>query len=220
MKLDLHIHTSYSRDGTAIPKEVVTQCKKIGLDGLAIADHNAIEGSLEAAPLARENKLIFVRALEVSAKEGHVLAYGVKELIPRGLTVSETIERIQSAGGIAVAAHPRRFPSGIGIDLAATSRFDAIEVLNGNNSRRSNGAARRIAEKLHSAVTGGSDAHDLASIGKSFTVVHGVSTEDDVLEAIRKKTSSVGGRSRSASEGMRYSWEVFLGWVKGDLRRL
>ena len=70
------------------------------------------------------------------------------------------------------------------------------------------------------AVTGGSDAHDVVSIGKSFTVIEGASTEDEVLEAIRKKTTSVGGRSRSVSEGVRYSWEVFLGWVKGDLRRL
>ena len=220
MKLDLHIHTRYSRDGTATPKEVVAQCKKVGLHGFAIADHNAIEGSLEAVQLARENGLILVRALEVSAKEGHVLAYGVKELLPRGLTVSETIEKIQNAGGIAVAAHPKRFPSGIGLDLARNSMFDALEVMNGNNSRRRNRAAQGIAEKLHLAVTGGSDAHDVVSIGKSFTVIEGASTEDEVLEAIRKKTTSVGGRSRSVSEGVRYSWEVFLGWVKGDLRRL
>src|SRR5512137_1739977 len=118
MKLDLHIHSTYSRDGTALPKEIVSRCKALGLDGLAITDHNAIRGSLEAVELAKMEGLFVVRGVEVSTADGHVLAYGVSELVPKGLSIQDTIDRIHSAGGIAVAAHPVRFPSGIGLERA------------------------------------------------------------------------------------------------------
>ena len=220
MKLDMHIHSRYSRDAKASPKEIAAECKRVGLDGFAIADHNAIQGSLDAVSASAETGLIVVRAVEVSAEEGHVLAYGIRELVPKGLPVAETIDKIHAAGGLAVAAHPKRFPSGMGIEAARAGKFDAIEVLNGNNAGRSNGMARRVAEERKLPKTGGSDSHELESIGRAFTVIDDASTEDQVLDAILKNRSTVGGRSRSMGEGVRYSWEVFLAWAKGDFRRL
>ncbi len=220
MKLDMHIHSNYSRDAKATPREIAVACKRAGLGGFAIADHNAIAGSLEAHGLSAAIGLVVVRAVEVSAEEGHVLAYGVKELIPKGLPIAETIDKIHASGGIAVAAHPKRFPSGMGVKAARAGRFDAIEVLNGNNASRGNAKAKRIAAGRQLPVTGGSDSHELASIGRAFTVVEDVSNEEQVIDAILKQRTSVGGRSRTATEGMRYSWEVFLAWAKGDFRRL
>jgi predicted metal-dependent phosphoesterase TrpH len=220
MKFDMHIHSSYSRDASARPKDIVLLCKKSGLDGLAITDHNSISSWTEAETLANELGLVFVRGVELSTKDGHVLAYGVQELIPRGLPVEETIEKVHEAGGVAVAAHPRRFPSGMGLELARTRPLDGIEVINGGSSPRSNRHARRVAESKGSAITAGSDAHDLGQIGKAYTIAESILTEDDVVDAIRKKTTSVGGRSRNMSEGIHYSWEVFVEWIKGDLARL
>ena len=42
MKLDLHTHTSYS-DGELTVKESVEKAKKLGLDGIAITDHDNID---------------------------------------------------------------------------------------------------------------------------------------------------------------------------------
>jgi predicted metal-dependent phosphoesterase TrpH len=220
MKIDLHIHTSYSRDASAQPKEIVGRCAALDLGGLAVTDHNSVEGSLEAFGIARERGLVAVRAVEVSTDEGHLLAYGVREPIPRGLSVADTIDRVHSQGGVAVAAHPKRFPSGIGLELARTAPFDAIEVLNGGSSRRSNALARRVAEEKGSPVTAGSDAHSLDQVGKAYSVIEDCGSEDDVLEAIRKGAVSVGGRSRSAKEGVVYSVETLVEWLRGDLRRL
>ncbi len=46
IKVDLHVHTSYSVDGTMSPQEVVeaTLLKRVG--AMAITDHNAIAGAL------------------------------------------------------------------------------------------------------------------------------------------------------------------------------
>lgn len=220
MKLDLHVHSTCSRDATASPKDVMSRCKMLGLDGLAITDHNAVAGSVEAYGLGREHGLIVVRGVEVSTKEGHVLALGVSEPVPKGMTVAETIEKIHSLGGIAVAAHPQRFPSGTGLDVVRKERFDAIEVLNGGSSRRSNALAKRVAEERRLPVTAGSDAHELLQIGKAYTVIESCETEDDVLSAIRKGQTQAGGRSRTLSEGVRYSVETLIEWLRGDFRRL
>ncbi len=220
MKIDLHIHSSYSRDASGAPKDVVGRCVKLGLGGFAVTDHNSIEGSMHAYELAKEQGLIAVRAVEVSAQEGHMLAYGVREPVPRGLPVADTIERVHSLGGVAVAAHPKRFPSGIGLKLARDAPFDAIEVLNGGSSRRSNALARRVAEEKRSPMTAGSDAHSLDQIGKAYCVIEGCGSEEEVLEAMRKGSGSIGGRSRSLKEGIAYSTETLVEWLRGDLRRL
>ena len=220
MKLDLHIHSTFSRDGTASPKQIVARCKELGLDGFAIADHNAIQGTLEAVDLAKEAGLLAVRGVEISTCSGHVLAYGVSELVPKGLLVRETVERIQAAGGIAVVAHPVRFPSGIGLEAAGAKEFDAIEVLNGGNSRRSNRRAKDLASRLGKPVTAGSDAHEIDEIGKAYVEVDGSLTEAQVLDAIRQGRSRVGGRSRSRTEGIVYSVETLFEWLRGSFKRL
>jgi len=220
MKLDLHIHSTYSRDGTASPKEIVLKCKELGLDGLAITDHNAIQGSMDAVKLAELEGLLVVRGVEISTINGHVLAYGISELIPKGLSIHETIDKIHESGGVAVAAHPVRFPSGIGLELASYSKFDAIEVLNGGNSRRSNLRAARLAESLRRPVTAGSDAHSVEEIGKSYVVLEGPQTEKDVLDALRSGRARAGGRSRSRGEGMIYSMETLVEWLRGSFKRL
>jgi predicted metal-dependent phosphoesterase TrpH len=220
MKLDLHIHSTFSRDGTATPEDIIAFAEKAGLDGIAITDHNAVGGSLRACAISPKAGFIVVRGIEISAMEGHVLAYGVAEPIQKGLPVADTIERIRSVGGIAVAAHPKRFPSGIGLDIAETAKFDAIEVLNGGSSRRDNALARKIAGMKNSSVTAGSDAHEIEGVGKSFTVIESASTEEDVLECIRRGRTQTGGRSRSRSEGARYSIETLIEWLRGDFKRL
>src|SRR2546423_15344972 len=85
----------------------------MGLDGIAISDHNAVGGVL-AAEMAAGPDFLVIPAVEISTKSGHVLAYGVREAVPRDLGVAETVERIVALGGVAVAAHPYRFWSGLG----------------------------------------------------------------------------------------------------------
>jgi predicted metal-dependent phosphoesterase TrpH len=220
MKFDLHIHSSYSRDGTASPKEIVERCKALGLDGFAITDHNAVQGSLESVEQAKRYGLVAVRGVEVSTADGHVLVYGTSELVPKGLSIQETIDRVHAAGGIVVAGHPVRFPSGIGLENSANGSFDAIEILNGGNSKRSNRKALRLAESLGKPVTAGSDAHTIDEVGKSYVVIDGVSTEAELLDAIRTGRTRVGGRSRSHAEGVVYALETLVEWLKGSFRRL
>ena len=68
-----------------------------------MTDHNQIEGSLK---IARETDFLIIPGMEVSSADGHIVALNLKELIPRGLSAAETVDRIHRAGGIAIAVHP------------------------------------------------------------------------------------------------------------------
>jgi predicted metal-dependent phosphoesterase TrpH len=220
MKLDLHIHSVFSRDGAATVEEIVERCKAQGLQGFAITDHNAVEGALRSLELASSEGLVAVPGVEVSTAEGHVLAYGVREIIPRDLSVAETIDRIRAAGGVAVAAHPKRLPSGIGLKLASKERFDAIETLNGGSSSWGNRQAVKVAEARKIPQTGGSDAHRAHEVGRAYTVMEDVSTAEEVLDGVRKGKSSPDGRNRDAREEIVYAWETFTGWLDRGMNRL
>ncbi len=220
MRLDLHVHSTHSRDGTASPGDIVRRCRQLGLAGLAITDHNAIEGSLEASALGRAEGLLVVTGSEISSSDGHVLAYGIREVIPRGLPAAETVDRIRAVGGVAVAAHPVRFPSGLGLEVAERVGFDGLEVLNGGSSARANRSAMSLAERLGRPQTGGSDAHRLREVGRSYTSIENVFTEDQVLDSMRKGLSRPGGRSRTNVEGIIYSVEMLVEWLRGGMNRL
>jgi len=78
-RADLHCHTLYS-DGSDSPQELIAHAKKIGLSGLAITDHDTIEGVREALPASKELSLPLLSGVEFSAslreEPVHILAYG------------------------------------------------------------------------------------------------------------------------------------------------
>lgn len=78
-RVDLHLHSTAS-DGTVSPAEVVRRAAAEGLDGIALTDHDTVDGVEEAATEARRLGLRFLVGAELSANEPdrsvHVLAYG------------------------------------------------------------------------------------------------------------------------------------------------
>ena len=192
LKLDMHIHSNHSLDSTARVADIIKRAKAQGLDGIAITDHNSIEGSLEAYSLAVAGKaegLIVVRGMEVStAEKKHILAYGISKEIPKGLPAKDVIKRIEIQKGVAVAPHPYRFPSGLGQEVVESGSFHAIEIINGRSPAGQNARAKALALRLKIGTTGGSDAHDLESVGKAYTCVKlETADEKDILEKIRKR---------------------------------
>ena len=53
-KYDLHIHTNYSSCSRINPKKLLKIAKKRGLDGIAITNHNTIQGGLEVKKLNKD----------------------------------------------------------------------------------------------------------------------------------------------------------------------
>jgi predicted metal-dependent phosphoesterase TrpH len=78
MRFDPHVHTRLSYDSSAAVHDVLAAVADAGLDALAVADHDTIEGSLRAAALPPEYGLLGVPGIELSTADGHLLALGVE----------------------------------------------------------------------------------------------------------------------------------------------
>src|ERR1044071_256226 len=103
---DLHIHTIYSYDGTATVAGVLRRAKEVGLNVIAITDHDEIRGSLKAFDLAPQYGLEAIPGIEITTREGDLLALFVTEKIQPGLSLMETIMKVGEAGGVCIAPHP------------------------------------------------------------------------------------------------------------------
>jgi predicted metal-dependent phosphoesterase TrpH len=102
---DLHIHTIYSYDGTASVPAVLRHAKQIGLEVIAITDHDEITGSLKALELAPDYGLEVIPGIEVTSAEGDLLALSITENIPRDLPLIETVLKVHELGGFCIAPH-------------------------------------------------------------------------------------------------------------------
>ena len=76
-KIDLHVHTCYSYDGMSTLREVVNCAEKKGLDGIAITDHDTVDGVKSALKLANERRFVIIPGVEVTTLQGHVLGLNI-----------------------------------------------------------------------------------------------------------------------------------------------
>lgn len=195
IKLDIHIHSQYSEDATGSPKEIIKAAQKKGLQGISITDHNNLKGTLKARDIAPKN-FIVIPGVEISTKDGHLLALNVETSLPAHLPLIETIEKIWEIGGIPIVPHLFRNMSGVKKEKLKTIQHDipAIEVYNACSLPKTNLKVAQVAKEFHLGGTGGSDAHDPLYAGYAYTIVDttDISTEGILEEIIKKRTWGTG----------------------------
>ena len=79
--IDLHVHTTAS-DGTLTPQQIVEYAKQIGIDALAITDHDTISGVESAKQSGDLLGVEVIPGIEISvdfAGEMHILGYYVEQ---------------------------------------------------------------------------------------------------------------------------------------------
>ena len=173
--VDLHMHTDWSNDCTTPVADLVDHAEEIGLGGIAVTDHNAFGGALEAVELASGRDLIVIPGEEVKTDgQGEVIGLFLEEEVPRGLSFAETLETIREQGGLVYLPHPfdrlhsRPDPATLHRHLA---EIDVFEVFNARLLRDTfNDEALRFARKYGLLQGAGSDAHVLQGVGTG--VVH------------------------------------------------
>ena len=193
---DLHIHTEYSFDGTASVLAVLQQAKQVGLDVIAITDHDEIDGVLEAMELASEVGIEVIPGMEISTADDDLLALNVTQKIERDRPLLETISKVGKLGGFCIAPHPmddgyRMHSLGSYLIMKALRDRDAARILIAIETynatilnKANNDYARTLAEHLGIAQTGSSDAHVLNAIGLGWTEFTG-HTRKELLRALR-----------------------------------
>jgi len=195
MKIDLHVHTSYSYDSNSLPKEIVDVAIERGIDCLAITDHGEIKGALEAVEYAKGKSILIIPGIEIKSKEGDILGLNIKKVIPNGLSDIETIKKTKEAGGIVIIPHPFGWLCGFRGDFKKiVDEIDGIEVLNASIFGSGNKKALAFAQKFNLPFTAGSDAHFPSFVGKAFLEISGENLSiEEILEKIKNREGKIGG---------------------------
>lgn len=187
---DLHIHTIYSYDGTASVPAVLKRAQRVGLDVIAITDHDEIAGSLKAMELAPTYGVEVIPGIEVTTAEGDLLVLDVTQKVRRGLSLIETVLNVGELGGYCIAPHPMAEVFGVKSlgaysILKAIRNPDAARILIGIETfnattldKTSNKYARILAHRLDLAQTASSDAHVIHAIGLGATEFDGHTGRD------------------------------------------
>jgi hypothetical protein len=210
-RADLHIHSELS-DGLSSIEEVLESAERVGLDVIALTDHDDIRGAFALRDLAtrRSSPVEVVPGIEVTTRSGHLLALWVEDEVPMFCSLAEAIRRIHEGGGIAVVPHPLSyltFSVGEGAlgQLAALGKteglVDAIEVRNPSYAGRvrASRAAWLNAHVLRIAETGSSDAHHAALVGTCWTDFAG-QTAAELRSALRSRATKADGRGWTLRE--------------------
>ncbi|HLD05025.1 MAG TPA: PHP-associated domain-containing protein [Candidatus Nanoarchaeia archaeon] len=209
--VDMHFHSKYSYDSRSTIAKILSRAKKLRV-GVAITDHNQIQGSLVA--LSQKDTLV-VPGVELKSKEGvHILAYPYSKgdlielekkcIIPfmdkslsLSISVIDLLEKLKGINCLVGAAHP--YFSYVGIQTARLEKnfmksLDCVEVLNASSLKKMNNKAYRWALEEGKGLIGGSDGHRVMDLAKTVTGAEGKVSVEEFLESIRKRQSFVIGR--------------------------
>ncbi len=172
-KVDLHCHTWYSRDSLMNPRDVVDRAVALGLNKVAITEHNNLAGARFLKQYAPD---LFIVGEEIKTTQGEFIAYFVSEEVPKGLTPEETLARLHAQGAVISIPHPldswRRSALGETATRQYIEQVDAVEVFNARCLvSDDNDGAKALAKRFGKLMTAGSDAHTVDEIGNGYLLM-------------------------------------------------
>ena len=218
--VDLHFHSQFS-DGTDTVANIAQQARRLGI-GVAITDHNAIDGAIE---LADYDDVFSIPGIEITSREGaHVLVYfyhiddlkqfydayvqpnmGPTVMSSINLDVATIIRYARQFSSVVIFPHPYS-AAFTGIcnhgfaDLQLDQLLnmaDGVEVINSENLKRWNLKSALLGFNLDRAITGGSDGHSIQQMGSVVTYAACKPNRKAFLDAVsRKQVKVVGSESK------------------------
>lgn len=198
VKTELHCHNSFSNfhvgaeetpyDCDISIRDQLERSLQLELDSIFVTNHNTLDGYkqlLEYKNNHEKFKSIQVYpAEEVTIDTGaHVLAYGIHEEIPAGITLDELIDEVKGQGGISSAPHPFSLLDALRDDA---KKCDMVEVFNSNNiDVLSNAKATDFAMTNNMTKVSGSDSHVLSTLGRCVNIIDSENNLDSILQSLK-----------------------------------
>lgn len=197
MRIDLHCHTRYSKDSLTHLPALLRWMDRRSVDMVAITDHNTLAGALEFQAHAPDR---FVVGEEIKTRDGELLGLFLKEEIPMGLSIPETIARIRDQGGLVGVSHPLDRVRSEALGRENLEKFhhslDFIEVLNARTVfPKDNEEARKLASLWGLPGSAGSDAHAPFEVGRAYVELPPFEDSVTFLQSLRQGT--IAGRVSS-----------------------
>jgi len=215
--VDMHFHSELS-DGHASIEDIARRAMELGI-GIAVTDHNSIHGAVE---IDRFKNVFSIPGIELTSYEGtHLLVYfyDIKSLLrfysrdvqpfigpeimsSLSLELEDIIQRARRFEALIIFPHPYCGSyTGIHNPYFQNERFeqllnmaDGVEVINSENLNKWNLRSALLGFNLNKAITGGSDGHRLAQMGRVVTVADCPWKRRPFLEAVRRGHARVIGK--------------------------
>jgi predicted metal-dependent phosphoesterase TrpH len=216
IKADLHVHTCYSIDCLTPLEQIVVRCLELGINCIAIADHNTIAGALKLREIAPFKIIV---AEEILTPAGEIMGLFLNEAVPRGLSPQETISLIRNQGGLVAIPHPfgRSLPWNNSI-LTSTEILSQVDIIETFNSRTpfSNSIAKawELAKEQGKVASAGSDAHTLSEIGRSYVEMPEFDGSDEFLNSLAQ--GKIFGQKSSYLAHFASTWAKIRKHILGD----
>ncbi len=215
MKCDLHVHTIHSgmctvpvlnrvcRESYNDPDEVYETLKRRGMQLVTVTDHDSIDA---VERLRRHPDFFLSEEVSCSASSGtnlHIGVYGIEDR-----DHIELQRRASDFASLFAYMNERRLLFSInhafsGLTGPRTSadfeefveRFPLVETLNGQMRSMANRYAEQMARIAAKPQAGGSDAHTLECLGRTYTEVRGARDAREFLDGLRRGEAVVAGES-------------------------
>jgi len=196
MKIDLHCHSYYSKDGVSSPEKLIKTARDKNLDGIALTDHETTKGWEEAKKAAKKYGVFLILGQEQKTEKGDILGIFLKKEI-KSKKFLEAVKEIKAQEGLIVLPHPFHPIEGFKDNVEKyLDLIDGIEVLNGRLPFSFfDKKAKIFAQKHNLAQVGGSDVHFHKGVGSVFTVAQATSLEEFKNAILNKKTEAFGKKS-------------------------
>jgi predicted metal-dependent phosphoesterase TrpH len=179
------------------PQDIIKRCQTLGINCIAVSDHDAVAGALELTKIAPFKVIV---AEEVLTHNGEVMGMFLKERIASGIPIEKAIAAIKEQGGLVCIPHPFDPMRGLRLNdkdfEKLAPQIDIIEVF---NARCPFGQptikAKAYAGKHNLPGTAGSDAHIISEIGNVFVELNDFNNPAEFLTAL--KTAKIQGKRSS-----------------------
>ena len=205
-RADTHLHTEYSGfnklgvmkfpESVTQPEKQVDRMRALGMNVMAITDHDEIAGAFIAQKYAKNfDDIEVIAGEEVTTADGEIIGLFLNEKIPYGLPVEETVDIIRSQGGLAIAPHPFSMHAPGLQERILDLDIDGFETINGGHpDAYSNMFARLVMDRYPGrwAEMSGSDAHSVYTSGYNWTEFSGNTAEDFRRAVLNRSTVAVG----------------------------
>lgn len=213
----MHFHSHHS-DGHNSIDQISETVRHLGI-GIGMTDHNAIRGAVE---MDAHRDIFSIPGIEVTSVEGsHVLIYfyaigdlerfyaqtivpamGTDVMSSTSLEMETIIESARRFPCVVVFPHPYSAAySGIQNSYFSESRLmtlyemvDGIEVINAENMNKWNLQSTVLGFNIGKGITGGSDGHRVAQMGKAVTYANCPPEREAFLHAVKSGHTKVVGK--------------------------
>lgn len=193
------MHSRFSHDSSTGLEELADRAREIGLDRIALTDHNTAEGALRLHEMEPE---LCIVGEEVKTSEGEVIGLWITRSLRPFQRPEAVMDEIHEMGGVVYVVHPfDRWRASFTAEriVSLADRIDVLETYNQWADERANRQAAELAAELGKPGLAGSDAHGLTELGQSWNEIDAFSGPAEFLQRLSTATphrSEVSGTQR------------------------